>query len=94
MFLCLNLWCRYTNHLAVTEMFVVEACDSVRLVVVTFQHIVLLAIVIIALTPITEAVVTLIPQPFLELAHNSLILDYCSILPSVISNPCKASSSA
>ena len=71
MFLCLNLWCRYTNHLAVTEMFVMESCDSVRLVIVTLQQIVLRAIIVIALSPITKTVVTLIPQPFLELAHDS-----------------------
>lgn len=56
-------------------MLIMEACDSVRLVVVTFQHRVLGAIVIITLAPITKAVVTLIPQPFLELAHTLFVIN-------------------
>ena len=65
------LWCFNLDYFAIAEVLVVEACDSVRLVVVTLQQIVLRAIVIIALAPITKAMVALIPQPFLELAHNS-----------------------
>ena len=56
-------------------MLIMEACDSVRLVVVTFQHRVLGAIVIITLAPITKAVVTLIPQPFLELTHTLFVIN-------------------
>lgn len=56
-------------------MLVVEACDSVRPVIVAFQQVILWAIVIIALAPITKAVVTLVPQPFLELAHTLFVIN-------------------
>ena len=65
------LWCFNLDYLPIAEVLVMEACDSMRLVVVPLQHIVLRAKVIIALAPITKAVVALIPQPFLEFTHNS-----------------------
>ena len=69
------LWCFNLDYFSIAEVLLMESCDSVRLVIMALQQIALWAIIVIALAPITKAVVTLIPQPFLELAHDFLFFN-------------------